>query len=127
MFLGWTNEMVACVVPSDLTALPNNSAPLLTRDGDRTVIWLDGELDIATVALLAETLATASSLDDADQIVDLSRVTFLDAMTIGVLIGHRNGLLRQSRSLMLRCPSNVAWRVLDLCGLTALLEPIDRP
>ena len=68
--------MVAAFVSSDVSIgaaepLPSiveraRSVAWLGRDGARTAVWLDGEHDIATVALLADTLARAIFLDDAD-------------------------------------------------------------
>jgi anti-anti-sigma factor len=95
----------------------------VSRHGHRTVVWLAGECDIATVGVITDTLDSAISLDDADLLVDLSGVTFIDAATIGVLIRGRQRLLGQSRILTLRSPSRPARRLLDLCGLTALVEP----
>jgi anti-anti-sigma factor len=86
------------------------------RHGEQSVVWLDGEEDIATVAVLAETLATAVSADESDLIVDLSGLTFLSAATIGELLRVRNNLLRQNRRLSLRSPSRFARRILELCG-----------
>ena len=86
-------------------------------DGEQAVVWLDGEEDIATVALLAERLARVVSADDRDLIVDLSGVTFLSTATIYELMRVRSILLQQNRNLSLRSPSRLARRVLDLCGL----------
>ena len=88
-----------------------------TRDREQAVVWLDGEEDIATVAVLANTLAKAVSADHADLIVDLSGLTFLSTATIDELVRVRNILLSQNRTLTLRSPSRCARRVLDLCGL----------
>lgn len=89
----------------------------VARDCEPGVVWLDGEEDIATVAILADTLARAVSAHDADLIVDLSGVTFLSTATIDELIRVRNILLCQNRTLTLRSPSRCARRVLDVCGL----------
>jgi anti-sigma B factor antagonist len=109
-----TTKELAVVV---LSVLSSDVAPFLSHDRDRAVVWLEGEHDIATVSILTDTLTRAISADDADVIVDLSGVTFIDAATVGVLISARNSLHRESRSLMLRSPSRFAGRVLDLCGL----------
>ena len=87
------------------------------REREPTIVWLIGEEDIATVAILADTLARAGAVDNSDLIVDLSRVTFLSTATIDELIRVRDILLRQNRTLSLRSPSPFARRVLDLCGL----------
>jgi anti-anti-sigma factor len=99
-----------------------DSAPLVSRDGERAVIWLDGDHDIATVAVLADTLAKVICADDANLIVDLSGVTFMSTATIDELIRARNLLLGLSRNLTLRSPSKRARRVLDVCGPPAGLE-----
>jgi anti-anti-sigma factor len=95
-------------------------------NADRTV-RLRREYDISTVAALSETLARAIALDESDLLVDLSGVQFMDAATIGVIMRARSGLRLRSRSLTLRSPSPCARRILDLCGLTYLLDPgVDR-
>jgi anti-anti-sigma factor len=88
-----------------------------TRDRGPVVVWLDGEEDIATVAVLKNRLAIAVCAHDADVIVDLSGLTFLSTATIDELIRVRNILLCQNRNLVLRSPSRFSRRVLDLCGL----------
>jgi anti-anti-sigma factor len=93
------------------------------RNSDRTVVWLRGEHDVSTVAALSETMAQAVALDDADVVVDLSDVQFMGAATVGVIIRARELLRLQSRSLVLRSPSECARRVLDVCGHADLLDP----
>jgi anti-sigma B factor antagonist len=116
------DAMVFSVFSSDVGVGNRASAPLVSRDGDRTVVWLDGEHDFATVYVLTDMLARAISVDDADLIIDLSGVTFIGSAAIDELIRGRNILHRQARSLTLRSPSRCAKRVLDVCGLTGLVE-----
>jgi anti-sigma B factor antagonist len=93
-------------------------------DRARQVVWLRGEDDLSTAARVAEVLADAAEEGDGDLVVDLSQVEFMDAAIITVLI-RRRGLLRaQSRDLLLRDPSWHARRVLDLCGLLELVDPV---
>jgi anti-anti-sigma factor len=103
-----------------------DAAPLVSRDGDRTVVWLDGEQDILTVSVLADTLASAVSADESNVIVDLSGVTFMSAATIGELLRSRNLLLSRSRNIALRSPSRCAERLLNVFGLAGLVEPAAR-
>ena len=103
---------------------PDTGVPLVSRDGDRTVVWLDGEHDIATVPVLIDTLTDAISAHDADLIVDLSGVTFMGVATIGALIGARNLLRRQSRTLTVRSPSRCVTRILTMCGHADLMEMV---
>ena len=76
---------------------------------------------------LSDTLARAVTLDDADVVVDLRDVLFMDAATLGSIVAARNRLRSQSRSLTLRAPSSSADRVLRLCGLTDLTAEFRSP
>jgi anti-anti-sigma factor len=86
------------------------------------VVHLRGEHDLTTVTALSATLARAITLGDADLVVDLSRVDFMGAATVGVFIWARELLSARSRSLVLRSPSSSARRVLELCDLDSLIE-----
>jgi anti-sigma B factor antagonist len=96
--------------------------------GDRrfTVVWLAGEHDPSTNVALAAVIDRASELDNADMVIDLSGVTFMDASIVGTLIAARNRLAKRSLSLQLRALSPVATRLLARCGRTDLeqLPPI---
>jgi anti-anti-sigma factor len=93
-------------------------------DAKCTVVWLQGEHDAATTTFLVATLNRAAALDDADVLVDLGAVTFMDASTIGAIIGARNRLGMQARSLEIRAPSPVAAHLLELCGLMHLVRRV---
>jgi anti-anti-sigma factor len=111
----------------DLDALPvavtrQGSLASEGGDADRTVVWLQGQHDITTADALRETLEQASTLDDADVLVDLSGVEFMGAATVEEIV-RAHGLLRQrSRSLAVRAPSTCALRILEVCGLAHLLD-----
>jgi anti-anti-sigma factor len=96
--------------------------PFAGRAAAPTVLRLQGEYDLSTVAWLWEALARAMTQHDADLVIDLSDAEFTDAATVGVIVGARNHLRRRSRSLALRCPSRRARCILDLCGLAGLVE-----
>jgi anti-anti-sigma factor len=93
------------------------------HDADPTVVWLRGDYDLSTAAGLREALARAIARDNADLVVDLGGVRFMDAATVGVIIWARNCLRAGSRSWALRSPSRWAQRVIDLCGLAGLVGP----
>jgi anti-anti-sigma factor len=94
----------------------------VSGEGDRTVVWLSGEYDIATLTVLAKGLARAIALDDADVVVDLTELQFIDAAIIGLLIRTRNFLRSRSRNLTLRNPPRFVQRILDICGLAGLVD-----
>ena len=99
-----------------------NPALLVTRGVNGTVLWLSGEQDIATRAELRNVLASEFDADDGDVIVDLAGVTFIDGSTLGALIHARRRMSERNRWLTVRAPSRSAQRLLELCGLTGLLE-----
>lgn len=92
------------------------------RDADCTVVWVRGEQDLATRVSLTLVIARAARLDDVPVLVDLSAVTFMDASTVGAIVGSRNRLASRGQSLELRAPSAPARRILELCGLTDLIH-----
>jgi anti-anti-sigma factor len=97
---------------------------LLSRcDADHRVIWLRGAHDASTAAALCMTVARTIAVDDADLIIDLSEVTFMDAATVGVIIRAEAFLQERSRSLTLRSPSTPALRILSAGGLADLVDP----
>jgi anti-anti-sigma factor len=87
------------------------------------VVCFRGEQDLATVVELSATTARAITLGEGDLVVDLSRIEFMDASTVGVLSWARDLLRARSRSLVVRSPSRCARRVLELCDLSDLTEP----
>jgi anti-anti-sigma factor len=99
-------------------------APILVeREANRTVVSLCGEHDIATLAELSEAMARGIALDHADVVVDLSGVEFMGAATVTVIVRARDFLRTHSRGLTVRSPSRCAQRLLDVCGLSGLVEP----
>jgi len=108
--------------PSWEEATHGAGTPEVWREGRRVVVSLRGEHDLSTSPALAEALADASALGSGDVVVDLSGVQFMDAAVIRELVDRREVLRLQSRTLTLRAPSPIAWRVLDLCDLTEMVE-----
>jgi anti-anti-sigma factor len=88
-----------------------------------TLLCLRGDHDRTTVEPLWATISGAIDLADADLVLDLSDVAFMDASTLSVIIRAQQLLALRSRALAVRAPSPCALRLLDICGLTALLTP----
>ena len=91
------------------------------------VVWITGEQDLANVRELAAALARAAAVADADLVVDLSGVEFMDASTVGVILRLRNLRAAQSAPFCVRAPSPVATRVLSACGLLELVQGAPEP
>lgn len=87
-----------------------------------TVVALRGEFDAAALNSLFESFDDALTHDDSDVVVDLAQVDFIGATWIGTLVRSRAWLHAQDRELTVRSPSRVVHRLLDLCGLSYLIE-----
>jgi anti-anti-sigma factor len=94
-------------------------------DAARTIVWLRGEHDLSTSAALWHTMTRAIEVAHNDLVVDLSDVEFMGAATVSVILRAAQLLRQESRSLTVRAPSRCARRVLDVCGLSGLVEADD--
>ena len=90
--------------------------------GDTIVVQLWGEHDGSTVGLLAAILASAVALDETNLVVDLSKVQFINSATVRVLTAAGDFLRSERRTFTLRSPSRCAQRILELCGVSGLVE-----
>ena len=88
------------------------------REGDADVVALRGELDIAGTGPLHECLAR---LAGRDVVVDVRRLSFIDAGGMSVLVVAHGRARRQGRSLVVRGACREVRRVLDIGGLSHLL------
>jgi anti-sigma B factor antagonist len=88
---------------------------------DWAVVFVGGEVDLATCPQLRDALAELVDQEVYHLIVDLEGVSFLDSSGIGVLVS----VLRRTRdhggSLRLTAPGPQVRRVLELTGVTKLL------
>ena len=101
------------------------SRPRASLDDTPLVVALLGELDAAALNTLVGTFDDAIAQDDSDVVVDLAEVDFIGAAWIGTLVRSRASLRAQDRELTLRAPSRVVYRLLEMCGLSYLIEPVD--
>ncbi|ASW55233.1 STAS domain-containing protein [Plantactinospora sp. KBS50] len=95
--------------------------------GDRTVVTLTGECDLAVREELTTVLLTA--VDAAGCVVlDLAGLRFMDSSGIHALVTGHQAAVRQGHRLYVRGAVGAVARVLDLTGLADLLAlPVERP
>jgi anti-sigma B factor antagonist len=88
---------------------------VLHDDGSARVLQLVGELDISSAPALREQLRDLLAAD-ADVVVDLSTLSFMDSSGISVLIVAHKRSLEQGRRLTLRRPGGPVAKVLEVSG-----------
>lgn len=79
-----------------------------------------GDFDVATLPILAQALARASTAA-LDVQLDLSGVTFFDAASLGVLVGARRSLAEDGRTFTIVNPTHGLTRLLKITELESLL------
>ncbi|KAB2371558.1 STAS domain-containing protein [Actinomadura montaniterrae] len=84
--------------------------------GDRTVIALDGELDIASAPSLRERLHAALIDTGPYVVIDLSGVAFCDASGLALLVDARRRV-RPGGTVVLAAPRPQLLRLLQVTGL----------
>jgi anti-sigma B factor antagonist len=85
------------------------------RQGGDLSVW--GEVDVATCPRLVDELSAAVEEGDTDVILDCAGVTFFSAAGISALIEARTRVAATGRRLVLRRPSYVVRRILDIVDM----------
>ena len=100
------------------------STKVVRVDG-ATVIYVQGELDMATAERLRDAIEPQMGPDQTI-VLDLSGVEFMDSACIKVLVHARGQLTADGGSLLLRNPSQIAHRLLTVAGVEFVLaEDLD--
>jgi anti-sigma B factor antagonist len=86
-------------------------------DSDPPVLAVAGELDLGSAPALRETfLRLLGDPAVPDVAIDLGGVTFLDSSGLAVLLMAARRWTAEERRLVVRNPSDVVMRVVDLTG-----------
>ncbi len=95
-------------------------ARVTSRDvGDRTVVEVEGEIDVSSADTLRDQLSDLLDRDRTDLVIDLRAVTFLDSTGLGVLVGTLKKVRLAGGRLQLVISSE---RLLKVFRITALLQ-----
>jgi anti-anti-sigma factor len=97
-----------------------------TEEG-RTVVTLDGELDLASCQTLERAIEEARELAPEVVIVDLSDLRFIDMSGLRVLLREHQRLERDGKQLALINVGEHAMRLLRLTHLNAVLRLVNGP
>lgn len=103
--------------------------PEVRTEHTRSVVSLRGEADISTRRVLCDVLCRVIADRTGDVVIDMADTTFVDTAIVRALGTAQQLLDRQDRILTVRSPSRLAARVLQVFGLTDLIEaeePVQR-
>jgi anti-anti-sigma factor len=94
-------------------------------DADHRRVVVEGELDLASVPLLAEQARMRDGARSTHLEIDLSRTDFMDSMGLRTLLALRNESQRYGLELRLVPGPRAVQRVFDLTRTTELFEWVD--
>jgi anti-anti-sigma factor len=96
---------------------------VVSREGDGTVVAVEGELDFGSAAIFAAALVAVGA-GSCDAIVDMARVDAIDATALGALVCVHRLFEILGLALTIRAPSHPVRRVLRVCQLENLISTI---
>ncbi|WP_107474060.1 STAS domain-containing protein [Streptomyces sp. TP-A0874] len=103
---------------------PGEQVVRVRREAGRTVLEVHGEVDIASGLRLLPHLDAATDTDRPRLVIDLSRVTFLDARGLSLLARADQRVRGRQGSLRVVCTHPLTLRILRLTGLHGRLRPV---
>ena len=104
--------------------MPKSEFDVQFRPGDGTngpVVVVGGEIDLVAEDAFRRGLDAAGAGRETVA-VDLSRVTFIDSTGLRVLLEANQRQREADLSLIVRAPSEVVCRALELIGVTSILQ-----
>ena len=78
---------------------------------------LSGDIDVASVDVIARAASIAAETRRAALVLDLSKVEFMDSEGVEALLAARRRLDEGGGQLILREPPRCVRRVLEVCGI----------
>jgi anti-sigma B factor antagonist len=99
------------------------------KAGDDThVVTVQGEIDLFTAPEFKQHVSAPIEAGVAHVVVDLTRTTFIDSSSLGVLIGAHRRLKLRGGSLVVVCntdPITKTFRITGLDGVFTLVGSLD--
>ena len=92
----------------------------VSREGDGTVVTVEGALDLGSAAVFAAALVSVGA-GSSDAIVDMAGVDAIDATALGALVCVHRLFEILGLALTVRAPSRPVRRVLGVCQLENLI------
>ena len=91
--------------------------------GNEVTVALVGEVDLSNAAALGVALAEVLEMKPGLIAIDLAEVSYLDSSGIRCLLNVAKHAAAAGSELVVRRPVGIVLRVLEICGVDALLLP----
>ena len=93
--------------------------------GDGVVVAVGGDIDLFTTPEFKDAVTAALSTGAALLVIDLTRATFMDSSSLGVLIGAHRRLTRRRGRLVIACDQPAILKVMRVTGLDGVFEIVE--
>jgi anti-anti-sigma factor len=100
-------------------AIPEFRTAMLSLNGEATIV-VKGEIDVATAPVLSARLDEAINGCRGRVVVDVTAMSFIDSRGLSALAQAVRAL--GDRPLVLRRPTSTTRRLLDITGLSSLVQ-----
>jgi anti-sigma B factor antagonist len=95
----------------------------ISANRESTEVVVAGEIDLSNGHVLRDELAAIiQSADGHEVLVDLTKVSFIDSIGLGVLVGAGKHAAKANVPLQLRAPEGAARKTFELAGLDELFK-----
>ena len=86
-------------------------------DGTTQVVGVEGDVDLYSAPELKSHVLAAIDAGKTRLVVDLSKASFIDSTTLGVLVGARKRLREHEGSITVVCPDKDKLGLFEMTGL----------
>jgi anti-sigma B factor antagonist len=108
-------------------ALDGNLLIGVSREANRVVLRLDGELDLASVPLLESAVQSATLDDPATIVLDLRGLEFIDSTGLRAILLQDKRSTERGQTFALVRGSEQVQRLMRMTGVDEHLKLIDSP
>jgi anti-anti-sigma factor len=99
----------------------------VSREAERVVLSLDGELDMASAPLLQSAFEEANLASPDVVVLDLRRLRFVDSTGLRIILAARNRCHERGQQLAVTRGSEQVERLLSVTGMDRHLQTVAAP
>jgi len=96
----------------------------IRREGDRVVVAMDGELDMASAPRLEEAVQSSELELDTTVVLDLQRLQFIDSTGLRAILSLRERCDERGQQFAVTRGSPQVQRLLDITGVSEHLDTL---